>query len=48
MVLLDLQAMDIIRVARWNPFSAVSVLLCQSAMSVEVCWRSDLSLTLCS
>ncbi len=50
MILLDLQAMDSESAALGaSTLSAVSVYLCpNSAMSAEVCCRSDLSIVLCA
>lgn len=48
MALLDLQAMDPRAVPSGHTFSQVSVLLCPSENSIHLCWRSDLSVTLCA
>ncbi len=48
MALLDLQGMDP-RAVSMSPGSEVSLLVCpDSATSVQLCWRSDLSVMLCA
>ncbi|WP_117209359.1 SapB/AmfS family lanthipeptide [Allorhizocola rhizosphaerae] len=48
MALLDLQALDARPVPTGHPFSEISLLLCPSENSIHLCWRSELSVTLCA